>query len=101
MDAINAGLFPISFNAHIIFTIIAMLFFLMQFIRQKQVYQILTVIAVPIPLILYKYATTTVFYAVGIIELILVVAIGIMLFYTSKKDDDKKKSKKESANNET
>jgi glycerol-3-phosphate acyltransferase PlsY len=102
MDTISAGLFPISFNAHIIFTIVAVLFFVMQFIRQRQLYQILTAIAVPIPLILYKYTSITVFYSVGIIELILIVAIGIMLFSTGKKDDNKKKStkKKESANDE-
>jgi len=98
MDTINAGLFPISFNAHIIFTIISVLFFLMQYGRQKQKYQLLSAIAIPIPLILYINSSSIVFYSVGFIELVLVLIIAFMLFINNKKDED---TKKESTKNET
>ena len=102
MDSINAGLFPISFNAHIIFTIVAVVFFLMQYSRQKQLYQLLSAIAIPLPLILYITSSEIVFYAIGIIELIMVVFIALMLFSSGKKDGKNKKSEKESGgSNET
>lgn len=98
MDSIHAGLFPISFNAHIIFTIISVLFFLMQYSRQKQKYQLLSAIAIPIPLILYINSSSILFHTIGFIELVLVLIIGFMLFINNKKDEE---TKKESTKNET
>lgn len=95
MDSINAGLFPISFNAHIVFTIVSVIFFLFQYKRQHHLYQLLSVIAIPLPLILYLNSSNIVFNAIGFIELIMVIVIGVMLFSTGKKDGDKKKSKGE------
>lgn len=97
MDTINAGLFPISFNAHMIFTIISVLFFSMQYSKQKKLYQLLSAIAIPLPLILYANSTSIVFNAIGIIELILVVTIAIMLFSSGKKEE---KTKKEQVKNQ-
>lgn len=105
MDTINAGLFPISFNAHIVFTIISVLFFLMQYARHKQPYQLLSAIAIPLPLILYLNSSKVVFNAIGIIELVLVVVIAVMLFSIGAKEDKQKKAEakaqKESKSNET
>ena len=94
LDAISSGLFPISFNAHIIFTIISVLFFLMQFARQKQKYQLLSAIAIPIPLILYINSSSIVFNIIGIVELVLVLIIGSMLFVNKKEDDTSANAKK-------
>ena len=91
MDSINAGLFPISFNAHMIFTIISVAFFIMQYSRLKQPYQLLSAIAIPLPLILYVNSSSFIFHAIGFIELIFVIIIGIMLFSSSKKEEKQNK----------
>lgn len=91
MDTINAGLFPISYNAHMIFTIISVLFFIMQYSRQKHIYQLLSVIAIPLPLILYVNSSSVIYNIIGIVELVLIVIIGIMLFSSGKKEDKKNK----------
>lgn len=94
MDTINAGLFPISFNAHIVFTIISVIFFLYQFKRQRHLYQLLSAIAIPIPLILYLNSSKILFNIIGFIELIMILIIGFMLFSSGKKEDKKATSTK-------
>lgn len=91
MDTINAGLFPISYNAHMIFTIISVLFFIMQYSRQKHIYQLLSAIAIPLPLILYVNSSNIIYNIIGVVELVLIVIIGIMLFSSGKKEDKKNK----------
>lgn len=95
MDTINAGLFPISFNAHMIFTVISVLFFLMQYSRLKQPYQLLSAIAIPLPLILYANSSSLVFHLIGFVELVLVIVIGIMLFSNGKKEEKSKKEQEQ------
>ncbi|MCC8069465.1 MAG: hypothetical protein LIO71_06925 [Ruminococcus sp.] len=90
MDSISAGLFPISFNAHIIFTIISVIFFLFQYKRQHHLYQLLSAIAIPLPLILYLNSSSIVFKAIGFIELVMVIVIGVMLFSSGKKESKTK-----------
>jgi uncharacterized oligopeptide transporter (OPT) family protein len=94
MDTIHAGLFPISFNAHMIFTIVSVVFFLMQYSRQKHLYQLLSAIAIPLPLILYANSSKTVFHLIGFVELVLIIVIGAMLFSNGKKEDKDKKEQK-------
>lgn len=94
MDTINAGLFPISFNAHIVFTIISVIFFLYQFKRQHHLYQLLSAIAIPIPLILYLNSSKILFNIIGFVELIMILIIGFMLFSSGKKEDKKVTSAK-------
>lgn len=109
MDTINAGLFPISFNAHMIFTIISVLFFIFQYTKHKQKYQLLSAIAIPLPLILYLNSSAIIFNIIGIAELIMVIVIGAMLFSSDKKENKDKKvqavsnnesAEKESTNND-
>ena len=94
MDTINAGLFPISFNAHIVFTIISVIFFLYQFKRQRHLYQLLSAITIPIPLILYLNSSKILFNIIGFVELIMILIIGFMLFSSGKKEDKKVTSAK-------
>ena len=44
-------LFPISMEKHIVFCAIAAVFFLLQFIRTKRIYQLILAIAVPVSLL--------------------------------------------------
>lgn len=91
MDTINAGLFPISFNAHVIFTIVSVLFFIFQYTRQRHLYQLLSAIAIPLPLILYVDSSQVVFDVLGVVELVMVVVIGAMLFSVGKREDKEPK----------
>ena len=76
----ESTLFPISMEKHIIFCVIAALFFLLQFIRTKQWYQLVMAIAVPLSLLIYiDEENTALFYAVGILEAVLL--CGALVLY--------------------
>ena len=49
----GANFFPISFTSHITFCVIAIIFFLIQYIRLRYTYQLLTIVAVAGTLLLY------------------------------------------------
>ncbi|MBR6717152.1 MAG: hypothetical protein IKI77_02275 [Oscillospiraceae bacterium] len=67
-------LFTISMEKHIIFCIIAVVFFLLQFLRTKRLYQLILAIAVPVSMVIYLAPENdTVFYGVGIAEAVLLV----------------------------
>lgn len=65
----DTSLFPIGMEKHIIFAVVAGIFFLLQFFRTKYWYELILAVAVPFSLLVYVNKTSTVwFYAVGIIE---------------------------------
>ena len=49
----DASTFPIPFKFHLIFCIVAAIFFLLQFIRLKRPYQLILTIAIPASLLIY------------------------------------------------
>lgn len=49
----DASTFPIPFSFHLIFCLIAGVFFLLQFIRLKRPYQLVLTIAIPASLLIY------------------------------------------------
>lgn len=75
MEHLEINVFPISFEKHVGFCIIAAVFFLLQFIRTKRWYQLVLAAAIPLSLLIYvapdneKY-----FYGVGILE-------GVLLLF--------------------
>ena len=68
-------LFPIGSTRHTVFCVIVSIFFVLQFLRTKRWYQLIMAVAVAFSMIEYiAPENKTLFYTVGIIELILLLA---------------------------
>ena len=75
----DATTFPISFTWHLVFGILACIFFLIQYVRLKKSYQLLIAIGIPASLCIYiQPENSSLFSAVGIFELVLL--IGALFF---------------------
>ena len=71
--------FPISMEKHIVFCIVAALFFLVQFVRAKRWYQLVMAIAIPATLLIYiNPEHNALFYGVGIGEAVLLLLALIL-----------------------
>lgn len=68
------SLFPFPFHIHLIFSCLALVFFLFQFKREKKPYQLIMAAAIPFSLIIWLSESRTLFYAVGIAELVMLIA---------------------------
>lgn len=91
-------LFPITMEKHIIFCAVATVFFLLQFIRTKRIYQLILAIAVPLSLVVYAAPeNTTVFYGVGIAEAVLLVLAFITNLVQNSRDKKAEKLKQAAA----
>ncbi len=95
----TTSVFPLTFQSHIIFCIIAVAFFIFQFARQKNTYQILTIFAILATLLLYLNESKILFYGVGIAELILLISIGILSSREKKKQAVMENNENEDSNN--
>lgn len=73
-------IFPIALNKHIIFCVIAVVFFLFQYIRQKNRYQLALAIAIPATLLVYVSDNKTWFSAIGIFELVMLILSAVLYF---------------------
>ena len=49
----ESTVFPLPFQSHLIFCVIATIFFVIQFIRMRRMYQLVFAVAVPATLLLY------------------------------------------------
>ena len=76
----NPTIFPFPFPMHIAIVIISVIFFGFRFAVQKKPYQLIFAIAVPISLLLWVSNNKTLYYTVGIIELILILLAVISTF---------------------
>lgn len=71
----DTNIFPITQERHIIFVIIACIFFILQFVRTKHVYQLIVAAAIPLSLLIYlDPANQVLFYGTGILEAVLLLA---------------------------
>lgn len=71
----NPSFFPFPFPMHLIFAIIATVFLIFRFVTNKQPFQLVMAIAIPISLILWIPTTSrTLYYVIGLIEFILIIA---------------------------
>lgn len=86
----DASTFPISFTYHLIFCIVAGVFFLIQFIRLRRPYQLILAVAIPASLLIYvgDPSNKTWFHTVGIFEVILLLGAVVLSIF------DRVKSKK-------
>lgn len=89
------GLFPFPFKLHLIFCIISLLFFLYQFFKEKKYYQLIMGIAIPFSLIIHISENRTLFYTVGAVEAVLLIAAFIASFFDNRRA--KKKQETDSA----
>ena len=87
----NPTLFPFPFNMHLIFACLAAIFFVYRFIVQRLPYQLIMAIAVLASLLIWVSESRTLFYAVGIIEAVLILAalVTSFIFHPKKIDEDK------------
>ncbi|WP_028519697.1 hypothetical protein [Ruminococcus flavefaciens] len=87
-DTENPTIFPFPFPMHIALAVISVIFFSYRFAVQKRPFQLIFAIAVPLSLLLWVSDNKTLFYAIGLIELILILlAIITSIFSKSKKEE--------------
>lgn len=84
-DLATTNLFPFPFKFHLIFSILAFVFFVFMFIRERKVYQAILGIAIPFSLCLWISESRTLFQIVGLIELVLIIAALISSIISKKK----------------
>lgn len=76
----DASTFPISFTYHLIFCIVAGVFFLIQFIRLRRPYQLILAVAIPASLLIYvgDPSNKTWFHTVGMFEVVLLLGAVVL-----------------------
>lgn len=82
------SLFPFPFPLHVIFAIIALAFFVFRFIMEKKPFQLIFAVAVPFSLIIWVSNSRTLFYIVGLVEFVLLLAALITYFIFRDKSND-------------
>lgn len=80
------GLFPFPFGLHLGFCCIALVFFVLRFIKEKLPYQLIMAVAIPASLIIWISDSKTLFYGVGIAELVLIIAAFVTSIVFRKKE---------------
>jgi len=94
-DAENPTIFPFPLSMHLALAVISIIFFSYRFAVQKKPFQLIFAIAVPLSLLLWVSNNKTLFYTVGIIELILIVtALFTSIFVKPKTAEEKASSDK-------
>jgi len=95
----TTSVFPLTFQSHIVFCIIAVAFFIFQYVRTKAPYELMTVFAVLATLALYINDSKIIFYGVGLFELIMIIVIAISMSVTKKKLAKEKSETEENTEN--
>ncbi len=94
----ETSLFPVSMEKHIIFAVIAAVFFLLQFVRTKQWYQLVMAAAIPLSLLIYiDTENMTLFYGVGILEAVLLCTALVLNIVQSRRQSKAEKAAKAAA----
>lgn len=95
----NPSFFPFPFPLHLIFAVIATAFLIFRFVTNKKPFQLIMAIAIPISLILWiPTASRTLYYVIGLIELILIiVAFVTSLIFRDKSTPEKETSATENS----
>ena len=81
--------FPLTMDKHIAFCVIGFIFFMIQFFRQGYKYQIISAFAIAGTLLLYVNESAAWRYAVGILELVLIILIFTVMTIEKKKAEQK------------
>ena len=83
----NSHVLPLAPTQHIIFCVLSILFFLIQYLRQGHKYQLLTVFAIAGTFLIYANPSKMFFYGIGIFEMVMMVLIFITLTMEKKKSE--------------
>jgi len=73
----TTNVFPLTFQSHIIFCVIAVAFFIFQYVRLKHSYYIMTIFAILATLALYINDSRVLFYGIGVFEIVMLIAIAV------------------------
>lgn len=77
----DATTFPISLTWHLVFSVLACVFFLVQYVRTKKSFQLLMAIGIPASLCIYiQPENSSLFYAVGSFEAVLLIGAVVFAF---------------------
>ncbi len=96
----NMNTFPLSFEQHMIFCAIAVVFLVLQFIRQRYWYQPVVAAAVAASLLIYVNESEKWFYTVGAAELVMMLTAMVLYIVQARKLAKAEKAKAEAENAE-
>lgn len=85
----NTNTFTLTFPQHLVFALIAGIFFILQFIRTKRYYQLVMAGAIFASLLIYVSDSRALFYAVGILEAVLILTALIVSIVQNRRDKKK------------
>lgn len=77
--------FPLEFSKHLIFCIVSVIFFVLQYFRQGFKYQLITAAAIGATLLLYVNSSDTWRNVIGIFEAVMVIMIFAVMAAEKKK----------------
>ena len=88
-DIDQPTLFPFPFGMHLGFAIISLLFFVYRFKDDRRPYQLIFAIAIPLSLAIWLSDKRTLFYIIGLLELLLIIAalVTAIVFRTPAADE--------------
>ncbi|MDD7184457.1 MAG: hypothetical protein PUH54_02095 [Oscillospiraceae bacterium] len=99
-EVLQPNLFPFPFQHHLIFCCVALVFFVFLYMKYKKPHQLIMAIAIPFSLVLWISTSRVLFYAVGIIEVILLITALVLNIIHRKKHPELYEEEKNDNENE-
>jgi hypothetical protein len=86
-DIDQPTLFPFPFGMHLCFALISLVFFVYRFVTDKRPYQLILAIAIPLSLTIWLSENRKLFYIIGAVELVLLIAALVTSIVIKKPED--------------
>lgn len=83
-------LFPFSFNLHLVFVCLGVIFFVFRFLKQRKPYQMIMSAAMLCSLGIWLSESRKLFYFIGLLELIMLIAAFVTSIVCKKDENDEK-----------
>ncbi len=99
-EVLQPNLFPFPFQHHLIFCCVALVFFGYLYMKYKKPHQLIMAVAIPFSLVLWISTNRVLFYAVGIIEVILLITALVLNIIHRKKHPELYEEEKNDNENE-
>ena len=99
-EVLQPNLFPFPFQHHLIFCCVALVFFGYLYMKYKKSHQLIMAVAIPFSLVLWISTNRVLFYAVGIIEVILLITALVLNIIHRKKHPELYEEEKNDNENE-
>ena len=81
-------LFPFPMHLYVIFCIVATVFFVFRFVKEKHLYQIIMAVAIPLSVLIGFSTGKTMFYIVGVAEAVLLLSAFVSALVCNRKKTD-------------